>query len=375
MPDHPFQTLTDLPRHGRVLIYGCGAAAGTVLARIRAGRPDVTVPCLMDSFKAGEAFGLPVITRADLPGLAGGFDHILIASAWWRDIAAALEREGVTAWGVAAPVLWHKYVFSNEELLRARPMLDAVEAMLATDRDRELYRFLTECRRENSPLVDMDAISPRLADAAGVRATLCAHLGGQYLDFVVRDRIHTVLHAGAYDGRDCLRFLEAFPDVAMIHGFEPQGTARIKADTLSAIRESGRVRIHPLGLWSDTCSLPLTGSGGCATLTSAVSPHEAAGNVDTVSVDGFVARNNIGRVDYLCLDVEGAELPALDGARRTIEAHRPQLAVCIYHLKEDFFRLPLILRDRLDGYVYRLGHYSHGLHETVLYAIPEELVN
>ncbi|MFH1913485.1 MAG: FkbM family methyltransferase [Pseudomonadota bacterium] len=375
MPDYPFQTLTDLPRHGRVLIYGSGAAAGTVLARIRAERPDVTVPCLVDSFRRGEALGLPLIMRADLPGLAGGFDHILIASAWWRDIAAALEGDGVTAWGVAAPVLWHKYVFSDDELLRARPMLDAVEAMLATKQDRELFRFLTECRRENSPLVDMDAISPRLADAPGVSVSLCAHLGGQYLDFVARESIRTVLHAGAFDGRDCLRFLEAFPAVVMIHGFEPQGVARIKADTRAAIRESGRVSIHPMGLWSDTRSLPLTGSGGCATLASDVSPAMGADRVDTVSVDEFVARNNVGRVDYLCLDVEGAELPALDGARRTIEVHRPQLAVCIYHLKEDFFRLPLILRERLDGYLYRLGHYSGGLHETVLYAIPEELVN
>jgi len=375
MPDHPFETPADLPRHGRVPIYGSGAAAGAVLTRIRAERPDVTVPCLIDSFRRGEAFGLPVILPDDLPGLAGGFDRILIASAWWRDITATLEQEGVTAWAVAAPALWHKYVFTDEELLRARPMLDAVEAMLATDRDRELYRFLTECRRQDSPLVNMEGVSPRLADAAGFCATLCAHLGGQYLDFVVRDRIRTVFHAGAFDGRDCLRFLEAFPGVAAIHGFEPQGTARIRPDDLAAIRESSRVRIHPLGLWSGSLSLPLTGSGGCATLTAEAAKGEEGACVDTVSVDEFAARNDVGRVDYLCLDVEGAELPALDGARRTIETHRPQLAVCIYHLKEDFFRLPLVLEERLDRYVYRLGHYSPGLHETVLYAIPEELVD
>lgn len=368
-------TLADLPRHGRVPVYGTGAAARTVLARLRAERPDVTVPCLVDSFARGEAHGLPVMLPGDLPGLDGGFDHILVASAWWRDIGAALDAAGIGPWSAAAPVLWHKYIFSDAELRHARPLLEAAEGLLASDRDRELFRFLTECRRERSPLVNTDGISPAIADYLQVRRSLLDHLTGQYLDFVDRDRIETVLHAGVFDGGDCLRFLEALPALRMLHGFEPQGTDRIPPRTLDALRASGRVRIHPVGLWSETCSLPLMGSGPFATLAPDAPPEKTTARIDTVSVDGFVAREGIERVDYLCLDVEGAELCVLDGACRTIAAHRPQLAVCIYHRKEDFFRLPLTLAERLDDYVFHLGHYSDHLNETVLYALPGELAD
>lgn len=373
--DERFLTLDDIPRDARVVIYGTGAAAGTVLGRIRAERPDVAVPCLADSFSRGEALGLPVVLRGDLPTLSGGFDLVLIASAWWRDIGAALDADGITSWAAAAPVLWHKYIFSDDELRRAKPLLDAVEALLATERDREIFRFLTECRREGSPLVDTGGISPAIIDYLQVRDTLFDHQKGQYLDFVAREPVATLLHAGVFDGADCLRFLDAFPNLKALHGFEPQGTARIRPETLRAIEADGRVRIHPLGLWSHSCSLPLTGSGSFATLAPDAAPERAAGRVDTVSVDEFAAAHGIGRVDYLCLDVEGAEQRVLDGARRTIEAHRPQLAVCVYHRKEDFFRLPLALAERLDNYVFRLGHYCDHLNETVLYALPGELAD
>lgn len=370
-----FVTLADLPRNGRVILYGSGAAALTVLGRIRAERPDVTVPWLLDSFTEGKAGGLKVVKRTDLSSLAGEYDFILVASAWWRDIARSLEADNLPAWGVATPVLWHKYLFSDEELRRAKPKLDAVEALLATDEDRAVYRFLVECRRENSPLVSMDGMSPEIVDYLEVRQTLFSHLTGQYLDFVARDRIGTMLHAGVFDGTDCLRFLETFPHLEALHGFEPQGTARIRPETLAAIERSGRVHIHEKGLWDESRTIPLTGTGPYTTLTPDASPDAATGQVKTVSVDGFVAEQEIQRVDYLCLDVEGAEERVLDGARHTIENHRPQLAVCIYHKKEDIFRLPLALDDMLTDYVFHVGHYFNFLNETVLYALPAELVD
>jgi hypothetical protein len=116
------------------------------------------------------------------------------------------------------------------------------------------------------------------------------------------------------------------------------------------------------------------GSGPCAALEPNMRPVQATGYVNTVSIDEFMAENNLDRIDYICLDVEGAELHVLNGARRTIESHRPQIAVCIYHLKEDIFQIPISLKQHLDGYIFRIGHYSNGLHETVIYAIPEEIL-
>ncbi|WP_419786425.1 FkbM family methyltransferase [Pseudodesulfovibrio sp.] len=370
-----FLDLDDLPKNGRVVIYGTGAAAKAVLERIRTQRPDITVPCLADSFRPGEAHGLPIVKRDGLSAIEGGFDLILIASAWWQDIGAGLDAQGIGPWAVAAMWLWHKYVFSDSELQAARPQLEEAEALLATEQDREIFRFLTECRRQGSPLVDTQSICPTITDYLQVRSSLLGHQQGQYLDFVDRKPIATMIHAGVFDGTDCLRFLEAFPNIKAIHGFDPQGIANIKPATLTIIEGSGRVHIHPFGLWNHSCSLPLASGGPVATFCQDDAAEQDCPRIQTVSIDEFVEEQGIKRIDYICLDVESAEQRVLDGARRTIKNHRPQLAVCIYHLKEDFFRLPLSMAEQLENYVFHLGHYNGSLNESVLYALPAELAD
>ena len=155
----PLITIDELPENGRVIIYGRGQAAMTVLETIRTQRPDVTIPCLLDSFSEGEAVGLRVVRKTELGKLAGTYDLILIASAWWRDIGANLASDGVTSVAAASPVLWHKYIYSEADMTHAKGKLDAVEAMLATDEDKNIYRFMVQARAENSPLVNTDGIT------------------------------------------------------------------------------------------------------------------------------------------------------------------------------------------------------------------------
>lgn len=373
MTDTTFLTLDLLPENGRVLIYGSGAAALAVLERIRAERPDIDVPCLIDSFNEGEAGGLPVRKKEALADMVSEYDLILIASAWWRDIGQGLEEDGIEAWGVAATSLWHKYVYSEDDMARAKGELDSVEAMLADDRDREIYRFLLDARRDGSPLVNTDDITPRIVDYVMVKNTLFSHLTEQYLDFVRPSPVKTILHAGVFDGGDCLNFLRFFPNLEAVHGFEPRGKENIAPSTQSALEQSGKIHIHPKGLWSGSEAIPCTGTGCFTTLAPNAKPEKVTGIIETVGIDEFVARNRPESVDYICLDVEGAEKQALKGAQTAITQFRPQLAVCIYHKKEDIFRLPLLLDEMLDDYVFHIGHYYHYLNETVLYAIPREL--
>lgn len=69
------------------------------------------------------------------------------------------------------------------------------------------------------------------------------------------------------------------------------------------------------------------------------------------------------------MDLEGAELHALQGAEQTIRRYRPKLAVSIYHNPEDIWEIPeLILKLHPDYRLY-LRHYSIAAAETVVYAI------
>ena len=50
------------------------------------------------------------------------------------------------------------------------------------------------------------------------------------------------------------------------------------------------------------------------------------------------------------MDIEGAELDALAGARRSIQTHRPILSICVYHKQDDLWRIPLFINALAEDY-------------------------
>ena len=74
------------------------------------------------------------------------------------------------------------------------------------------------------------------------------------------------------------------------------------------------------------------------------------------------------KVTFIKMDVEGAELEALKGARDLILINRPKLAICIYHKVDDIFTLPQYLLSLHSDYKFALRHYGLSDTETVLYA-------
>ena len=84
------------------------------------------------------------------------------------------------------------------------------------------------------------------------------------------------------------------------------------------------------------------------------------------------------RCTLLNADIEGAELPLLHAMKDIIQADRPVIAICVYHLKGDILEVPKFLRAICTDYVYYLRKYAHGgwslkkEGELILYAVPRE---
>lgn len=78
-------------------------------------------------------------------------------------------------------------------------------------------------------------------------------------------------------------------------------------------------------------------------------------------------------VTFLKMDIEGAEEMALKGASRVIKKYKPILAICLYHSLEDYYRLPLMMKNFNLEYKLFIRHYTDMVDvETVCYAIPKE---
>lgn len=107
---------------------------------------------------------------------------------------------------------------------------------------------------------------------------------------------------------------------------------------------------------------------GPGSTVSLESFKEQTGTSKTIAIDDLISKNSILKVDFIKMDIEGAELSALKGAENVIRKFKPKLAISIYHSLEDFYDLPKWILDLDLGYELYLGHYTIHSEETVLFA-------
>ena len=95
---------------------------------------------------------------------------------------------------------------------------------------------------------------------------------------------------------------------------------------------------------------------------------------EIVTLDSYVARNKLPRVDFIKLDVEGAELDVLRGAAASIIRWKPKLAISAYHKLDDLWTLTNFIKSIRPDYDFAVRHYGTS-REDAPYAISEELEN
>ena len=96
--------------------------------------------------------------------------------------------------------------------------------------------------------------------------------------------------------------------------------------------------------------------------------EEQTGTSSTISIDDFVKTNNIEKVDFIKMDIEGAEPIALKGAIETIKKFKPKLAIAIYHSFDDFVNIPNWILSIDLGYEIFIDHYTIHTEETICFA-------
>lgn len=96
-------------------------------------------------------------------------------------------------------------------------------------------------------------------------------------------------------------------------------------------------------------------------------------NVITIRAVALDDIEEVQKVGFIKMDIEGAELDALHGAERTIRRDRPFLAVCVYHREGDMLAIMDYLHQLVPEYRFWLRHYGPLYYETVLYASIDNL--
>jgi len=115
---------------------------------------------------------------------------------------------------------------------------------------------------------------------------------------------------------------------------------------------NGRVVLIAEGAWSSESTMEFV-SGVSNSGTGSLVKKEEGGTKIQVRVrriDDMLREYRIGRVDFVKMDIEGAEREALSGAGELLKTHHPRLMLDAYHREDDPTLLPAIVRAARPGY-------------------------
>ncbi|MBO6179405.1 MAG: FkbM family methyltransferase [Selenomonadaceae bacterium] len=120
------------------------------------------------------------------------------------------------------------------------------------------------------------------------------------------------------------------------------------------------------GLWSKKESLSYSKAGGASRVTAG-----ADNNAKFIDLDTYLSEKNLPRLDYLKLDIEGAELDALSGAAKSIRKWKPKMAISVYHKLDDIWRIPEYILSLRSDYQFEFRHYPTGLSGEAMNALKK----
>ncbi|MBZ5581727.1 MAG: FkbM family methyltransferase [Acidobacteriia bacterium] len=117
---------------------------------------------------------------------------------------------------------------------------------------------------------------------------------------------------------------------------------------------AGRVIVYPKGVWDKDDVLKLQVDPRNSARDSFVADLSGPGvhsiDIPLTTIDKLVAELNLPRVDFIKMDIEGAERKAVAGASHTIAQYHPRMALCLYHEPGDPLDVPATVARAYNGY-------------------------
>lgn len=244
-------------------------------------------------------------------------------------------------------------VISPEELISIKDD-DIYVAINSSTYWREMEEFLTRNNFEQKRIINFGKIADSLYSK-------------QYFeeDIMIPREREILVDGGCYDCLDIKKFINwCHGKYDKVYAFEPDNINYLKCQKIIEKQNLSKVDLLCKGLWNCEEELHFTMSG------HAGSKIDKNGNSKYIiygtTIDSVVGNDDISMIK---MDLEGAELKALQGAELTIKRCHPRLAISVYHNPEDIIELADYILSINSDYKLYFRHYRMLQNETVLYAI------
>lgn len=239
-------------------------------------------------------------------------------------------------------------------------------------RENEFSLFFDNHKEEFERLYDVleDEMSRRTLDAVihyrktyDIRSLKNIIISPQYFikDILPPCEDEVFIDGGAYIGDTAKEFLNHYQvgKNYKLYLWEPDHKNNNTIEKM--LEKSVNYTVKPFAMWSKRATLMFSNDGtGESVLTDGYGIQIEADSIDN--------QHGNERVTFVKMDIEGAEIEALKGAKKTIETQKPKLAICIYHEYEHLYSIPLMLKEMVPEYKIYIRHHSDTASETVCYA-------
>lgn len=191
--------------------------------------------------------------------------------------------------------------------------------------------------------------------------------GNIYFDLpqLYRDEKEIFIDAGCFDGASLVDFIKwCEGNYQKIYAFEPLEQSFKLAER--RLKEYKNIELVKCALADKDGNAEFTYSFDGLMGARLGNKGNRTETVLMRSIDSLL---NGDRATFIKMDIEGAELEALKGAKQTIMVYKPKLAISLYHKNEDIIEIPLWIHEIMPEYKFYLRHYSNKQWDFVLYCI------
>ncbi|MBO6053059.1 MAG: FkbM family methyltransferase [Clostridia bacterium] len=320
-------------RERPIWLYGTGNGADKILDVLEARGIPVDGVFASDGFVRSRTFrGMPVRSYSDVRALTGDDMTVLLAFGSAREDVLAFVRMLDDRHDLLIPEvpLYGGDLFDGSYYASHRSDLAEVRALLSDDRSRSLFDAAVAFR-----------LTGRLAWLSDTEP-----METSVRDLFSDQTIRTVVDGGAFRGDSAEVFVRILhPETVFAAEPDPASFRKLEAYA----RTETRTKILPIhsALWDDAGSIPYAASGSRGSGEEGHGRRAKETEVRTTTVDMIVKEIPL---DFLKLDVEGAEARALHGAENSIRRDEPNLAVSLYHRTDDLFALPRLVHALLPAH-------------------------
>jgi FkbM family methyltransferase len=182
--------------------------------------------------------------------------------------------------------------------------------------------------------------------------------GAQLIAYLMAEHVRrgdVVLDCGAHVGvfthhalaRGASRIIAVEPEPVNAECFRRNFAREIAA---------GVVVLVPKGVWSSESTLELSVAANNSGMNSVVSDQGGSKiEIPVTTVDRMLENLGVSRVDFIKMDIEGAEREALAGAANTLKRFRPRLMLDSYHRPDELGVLRALVGKLHPGYARTCG--------------------